>query len=121
MRLPLECFAREFLRRDAAGRTTWINTRANGLYRLVQDVKDAATRVMDQGIPIGELENAIACLQRRLQCIRDHAAAVGELRESEQAGVSTELQQAPASAPTLSYIPSRRTGTFFRAAIPRRT
>ncbi len=90
MRLPLECFAREYLRRDTAGRMTWICTRTNDLYRLVQGVKDATTRVMDDGVPITELDAAITRLQSRLQHIRDHAAAVSQLRESEHAAVNSD-------------------------------
>jgi hypothetical protein len=90
MRLPLEYFARDYLARDTAVRMTWICTRTNDLYRFVQGVKDAATRVMDQGAPIAELDAAIACLESRLQHIRSHAAAVSELRESEHAALNSD-------------------------------
>lgn len=90
MRLPLECFAREYLRRDTAGRMTWICTRTNDLYRPVQGVKDATTRVMDEGVPIAELDAAITSLQSRLQHIRDHVAAVSQLRESEHASLNSD-------------------------------
>lgn len=95
MRLPLECFAREYLRRDTAGRMTWICTRTNDLYRLVQGVKDATTRVMDEGVPIAELDAALASLEARLQHIREHAAAVSELRKSEQAGLNSDQLRPP--------------------------
>lgn len=81
--MPLEFFARDYLGRDTAGRMSWLNTRANDLYRLVQGVKDATARVMDQGAPISELDAALASLQRRLQHIRDHAEAVDALRRVE--------------------------------------
>lgn len=83
MHMPLEFFARDYLSRDTAGRMSWLNTRANDLYRLVQGVKDATARVMDHGAPISELDAALDSLQRRLQHIRDHAAAVDTLRGME--------------------------------------
>jgi len=84
MRLPLEFFARDYLSRDTAGRMTWVNSRTNDLYRLVQGVKDATTRVMDHGAPVSELDAAVASLEGRLQHIRDHAAAVNAVRSEEQ-------------------------------------
>ncbi len=95
MRLSLEFFAHDYLSRDTVGRMTWINTRTNDVYRLVQGVKDAAMRVMDHGAPMSELDAAVASLEARLKHIRDHAAAVSEFRESEQAGLSSDLQRPP--------------------------
>lgn len=95
MRLALVFFAHDYLSRDTFGRMTWINSRTNDVYRLIQGVKDAATRVMDQGAPMSELDAAVASLEARLQHIRDHAAAVSELRESEQAGLISDLQRPP--------------------------
>lgn len=56
MRLPLEFFARDYLSRDTVGRMTWVNSRTNDLYRVVQGVNYAATRVMDHGAPMSELD-----------------------------------------------------------------
>jgi hypothetical protein len=84
MRLPLEFFACDDMARDTVGRMTWVNSRTNDLYRLVQGVKDAATRVMDEGAPMSELDAALGSLQARLRHIRDHAAAVDALRGADK-------------------------------------
>lgn len=109
MRLPLEFFARDYLSRDTTGRMTWVNSRTNDLYRLVQGVKDATTRVMDYGTPISELDAALACLEARLQHIRDHAAAVEALGGEE--GVSSpQLSLAGASGRSPPGAPQRPSG-----------